>query len=91
MHVECDTPLETLDENYKFALELIPIEGLNKKLCPHKVVGVQIRTILEFLFGSPGIKNHLDVGVMERCREYYMGEGGGFLRVRVVVSLVSSG
>jgi hypothetical protein len=24
----------------------------------------------------------------ERCREYYMGEGGGFPRVRAVVSLV---
>jgi len=25
---------------------------------------------------------------VERCREYYMGEGGGFPRVRAVVSLV---
>jgi hypothetical protein len=27
---------------------------------------------------------------MERCREYYKGEGGGFPQVRVVVNLVSS-
>ncbi len=26
---------------------------------------------------------------MEKRREYYMGEGGGFLRVRTMVSLVS--
>ncbi len=26
---------------------------------------------------------------MERCIEYYMGEGGGFPRVQAVVSLVS--
>jgi hypothetical protein len=26
---------------------------------------------------------------MEWCKTYYTGEGGGFLRVRVVVSLVS--
>jgi hypothetical protein len=31
----------------------------------------------------------LDVGLAERCKEYYMGEGGGFPRVRGVVSLVS--
>jgi hypothetical protein len=26
---------------------------------------------------------------MERCREYYMGEGGGSTQVRAVVSLVN--
>ncbi len=41
------------------------------------------------LLGSPGTKNHSDVGAMESYREYYMGEGGGFLRVRVVVNLMS--
>jgi hypothetical protein len=41
------------------------------------------------LFGSPRTKNHLDVALAERCKVYYMGEGGGFPRVRVVVSLVS--
>jgi hypothetical protein len=41
------------------------------------------------LLGSPGTKSHSDVGVAERRREYYMGEGGGFPRVRAVVSLVS--
>jgi len=30
------------------------------------------------LFGSPGTKSHSDVGVVGSCREYYMGEGGGF-------------
>jgi hypothetical protein len=42
------------------------------------VAGVQI-----------GTKSHLDVGVAERRRKYYMGEGGGFPRVRAVVSLLS--
>ncbi len=40
--------------------------------------------------GSFGTKNHLDVASIERRREYYMGEGGGFPQVQVVVSLVSS-
>jgi hypothetical protein len=39
--------------------------------------------------GLPGQKGHLDGGLAERRREYYMGEGGGFSRVRAVVSLVS--
>jgi hypothetical protein len=53
------------------------------------VAGVQIGAVSELLLGSPGIKSHLDASAVERCREYYMGEGGGFPRVRVVVSLVS--
>jgi hypothetical protein len=44
---------------------------------------------LGLFFGSPETKNHSDVGAVKRCREYYMGEGGGFPRVWVVVSLVS--
>ncbi len=39
--------------------------------------------------GSPGIKSYSDVSAVERCREYYMGEGDGFPRVRAVVSLVN--
>jgi hypothetical protein len=53
------------------------------------MAGVQIGTISGLLLGSPGIKNHSDVSVVERCKEYYMGEGGGFPRVQVVVSFVS--
>jgi len=38
--------------------------------------------------GSPGKKSHLDVALADCYRVYYMGEGGSFPRVRVVVSLV---
>jgi hypothetical protein len=31
---------------------------------------------------------HSNVAPAGSCREYYMGEGGGFPQVRVVVSLV---
>jgi hypothetical protein len=41
------------------------------------------------LLGNPETKRHSDMGVAGRHREYYMGEGGGFPRVRAVVSLVS--
>jgi hypothetical protein len=39
-------------------------------------------------FGSPNKMCHSDVASVTSCREYYMGEGGGFPRVRAVVSLV---
>ncbi len=80
---------KALEENYKFALNIIPIGGLSKELSPHKIPGVQIGTVSGLLYGSPETKNHLDVGAMERHKEYYMGEGGGFPQVWAVVSLVS--
>jgi hypothetical protein len=45
--------------------------------------------ILRLSFGSPGTKSHLDEGVAKRCKVYYMGEGGGFLRIRAVVNFVN--
>jgi hypothetical protein len=45
-------------------------------------------TISGFQLGSPGKKSHLDVVSAEWRREYYMGEGAGFPRVRAVVCLV---
>jgi len=41
-------------------------------------LGVQTGTILGFLLGSPKTKSHSDVGAVERRKEYYMGEDGGF-------------
>jgi len=40
-------------------------------------------------FGSPGTKCHLNVGLVERHRVYYKGEGGGFPQVQAMVSLVN--
>jgi hypothetical protein len=38
---------------------------------------------------SPGTKWHLGAGPMAMHIEYYKGEGGGFLQVRIVVNLVN--
>jgi hypothetical protein len=46
------------------------------------------RIISGLHFGSPENLCHLDVGSTASCREYYMGEGGGFPRIRAVVNLV---
>jgi hypothetical protein len=45
--------------------------------------------VSRLLLRTPGTKSHSDVGAARRHIEYYMGEGGGFPRVRAVVSLVS--
>jgi hypothetical protein len=80
---------KALDESYKFALDLIPIGSLSKELWPRKVMRVQTGTISGLLLGNLRIKSHSDVSVTERCKEYYMGEGGGFPQVQAVVSLVN--
>jgi len=81
--------LESSQKRYKIASYLIPIGGLSRKLWMPKVLGVQPETVLGFLFGSLGKKCHSDVAPTGSCREYYMGEGGGFFRVWAMVSQVS--
>jgi len=39
---------------------------------------------------SPGTKCHLDVGLVERHKVYYKGEGGGFPQVWAVVNIMNS-
>jgi hypothetical protein len=56
---------KVLKESYKFALDLIPIGGLSKKLWMPKVSGVQTRIVSGLHFGSPGKNSHLDVGAVE--------------------------
>jgi len=56
---------KAFNEGYKFAVHLIPIWGLRKKLWTHKVPRVQTETISGLLLGSPGTNNHLDVGAVE--------------------------
>jgi hypothetical protein len=82
---------KALDESYEFASNLIPIRGLSKELWLCKVAGVQTGTVLGLLLGSLGIKSHLDAGAVERCKEYYMGDGDGLPRVRAMVSLMNLG
>jgi len=86
----CATYLwKDLDEGYNFASNLISIWGLHTKLWAPKIIGVSTLGIFRLPFGSPGTKCHLDVGLMERHKIYYKGEGGGFPQVWAMVSLVS--
>ncbi len=54
-----------------------------------KVPRVQTETVLGLLLGNHGTKSHSDVSAVSKRREYYMGEGDGFPRVRAMVSQVS--
>jgi hypothetical protein len=83
VQVACDIPLQSSRRRLQFCFRL----HFHRKSA-HKVMGPQS-------CGSPnidnfGTKNHLDVGLVERCRVYYKGEGGGLLQVRAVVSFVTS-
>jgi hypothetical protein len=60
---------KTLDKGYNFALDLIAIEGLHKKLCASKVAGVPDVGISGLPLGSPRIKSHLHVAPW-RVAEY---------------------
>jgi hypothetical protein len=80
---------KALEDSYKFSSDLIPIRGLSRKLWAPKVPKVQSGTISRLLLGSPGTKSHSDADAAKQCREHYMGEGGGFPRVRAVVNQVS--
>ncbi len=79
-----------LDKGYNFSLNLIVIKGLHVTLCTPKVTRVPIVRISGHPLENPKTKIHLDVALVERCKVYYKGEGGDFLQVRVVISLVSS-
>jgi hypothetical protein len=50
--------------------------------------GSPVGTLSGLHFGSPNKMCHPDVASATSRKEYYMGEGGGFPRVRAVVSLV---
>jgi hypothetical protein len=80
---------KALDMGYNFALDLISTGGLRIKLWASKVVRVPISKISGLQLGSPRTKWHLNVGPMAKHKEYYKGEGGGFLQVRAMVSLVN--
>jgi len=80
---------KALDEGYNFFSNLISIQGLHAKLWAHKVARVPTLAISRLRLGSPRTKCHLDVGLMERHKIYYKGEGGDFPQVQAVVSLVS--
>jgi len=79
---------KALKYSYNFISDLALIGLCSRELWAPKVPGLQPGTVSGLQLGSLGKKCHLDASPMESCREYYMGEGDGFPRVRAVVSLM---
>jgi hypothetical protein len=84
---ECDTLLESSWRKLQVCLKSHPNQSSEKIIITLQSGGSPNQD--SFLLVSPEIKSHSNVGATERCKEYYMGEGGGFPRVQAVVSLVS--
>jgi hypothetical protein len=85
---ECDTSLERwrrgLQVWFRPRCDQTLQSGVMNSQSPETPPG----TISGLQLGSLRKKSHLDVVPETWRREYYMGEGGGFPRVRAVVSLV---
>jgi len=80
-----------LDEGYNFGSDLVAIRLGSRELRAPKVPGLQSGQFWDnfgTLTWESREKSHLDVASVVRHREYYMGEGGGFPRVRAVVNQV---
>jgi hypothetical protein len=93
VQAECNTPLESSQGELQVCFRPHPDrrseQGVMSCQSPMSPNQGSFWTVLGLPLGSLGTKSHLDVAPVEWRRVYYMGEGGGFPRVRAVVSQVS--
>jgi hypothetical protein len=82
VQVEWDTPLESARWELQLCFRPCP----NPRFEQRVIVSQNCESPN---FGNFGTKSHSIVGVTERHKEYYMGEGGGFPQVWAMLSLVS--
>jgi len=87
---ECDTALERSQQELQLWFRTRPDPSLGRGVMAAQSSGSPARTLSRLHFESPNKMCHLDVASATSRREYYKGEGGGFPRVRAVVSLVCS-
>jgi len=85
---ECDTALESSRRELKHWFKTRPDSSLGRGAMAVQSSGSPAGTLSGLHFGNPNKMCHSDVASAISRREYYMGEGGGFPRVRAVVSLV---
>ncbi len=86
----CDTLLKSSRQE----LQILFRPHLNRRSEQRVITSQSGESLDRDSFGTPpwefrDKKSHSDVGVAERRREYYMGEGGGFPQIRAMVSLMS--
>jgi len=85
---ECDTALESSRWELQHWLNTRPDLSLGRGVMAVQSSKSPAGTLSGLHFGSPTKMCHSDVASVTSRREYYMGEGGGFPRVRAMVSLV---
>jgi hypothetical protein len=85
---ECDTALESSRRELQHWFRTRPDPSSGRGAMAVQSSGSPGGTLSGFHFGSPNKMCHLDVASATSRREYYMGEGGGFPRVRAMVNLV---
>jgi hypothetical protein len=93
MQVECGTPLKNFQGDLQVCFTPHPNQRFEQEVTnyqsPRSPNRDSFGTISGLLLGNLGTNSHLDVVPVEWHRVYYMGEGGGFPRVRALVSQVS--
>jgi hypothetical protein len=62
---------------------------MHTELWARKVRGVQLWEFQDSELGRLETKYHLGISLVARHKVYYKGEGGGFLQIWAMVSLVS--
>jgi hypothetical protein len=85
---ECDMALKRSRRGLQLWFRLCCDRTLQLGVMGSQCYKSPTETISGLHFGSPKNLCHLDVASIASCREYYMREGGGFPRVRTVVSFV---
>jgi hypothetical protein len=86
---KCDTSLERARRGLQLWFRPCRNQTLQSGVMSSQSPGTPPGTVSGLQLGSPGKKSHFDVASVERRREYYKGEGGGFPQVRAVVSQMS--
>jgi hypothetical protein len=85
---ECDMALESSRQELQHWFRTCLDSSLGRGAMAVQSSRSLVETFSGLHFGSPNKMCHSDVASAASRREYYMGEGGGFPRVRAVVSLV---
>jgi hypothetical protein len=86
---ECDMTLKISWQGLQLWFRPCCDRTLQSRVMAVQSYGTPTGTILGLHFGSPKNLCHLDVASTTSCREYYMGESGGFLSLDRDESCVS--
>jgi hypothetical protein len=85
---KCNMALENFRWELQHWFKTRPDPSLGRGAMAVQSSGSPAGTLSGLHFGTPNKMCHSDVAFATSCKEYYKGEGGGFPRVRAVMSLV---